>query len=70
VSDLPANKEWITHGVNGFVVSNLNANYIDEALHLDKESAGQLNKEIVLERGTLEVSKASFRKVIFEAAQK
>lgn len=70
VSDLPANKEWITHGVNGFVVSNLSGNYIEEALHIDKESAGQLNQEIVLEKGTIEVSKECFRKVIFDVAQK
>ena len=70
VSDLPANKEWITHGVNGFVVTDLSGNYIEDALNIDRESAGQLNNEIVLEKGTLEVSKASFRKVIFEAVQK
>ena len=40
LSDLPANKEWIKSGVNGLIVTDLNSNFIREAIHFDQDKLG------------------------------
>jgi len=60
VSNLPSNKEWITDGENGFIVKNLDEEYIEEMLAIDFEKAIQINKERILRDGTKEANRKKF----------
>jgi L-malate glycosyltransferase len=64
VSDLPANREWITHGENGFVANNLSENFIQEALQVNPDKAQQKNKVLIQAWATPEASSAKFQEVI------
>jgi glycosyltransferase involved in cell wall biosynthesis len=64
VSDLPANREWITHKQNGWIVSDLNANYIEEARTINTNESRTLNRELVEKSGTSEASKKQFLNAI------
>lgn len=56
VIDLPANREWIQHGVNGIIVNNIDTNFFEEALSIDFEKAVQINTEIIHQKGTKETN--------------
>lgn len=56
VIDLPANREWIQHGVNGIIVNNIETNFLEEALSIDFEKAVQINTEIIHQKGTKETN--------------
>jgi len=60
VSDLPANKEWITDRENGVIVQNLNENFLQYALELDEQRTGVLNRNIIQLQGTKEVNRKKF----------
>jgi len=51
LSDLPANKEWIKSGVNGLIVTDLNSNFIREAIHFDQDKMGSFNRNIAISEG-------------------
>jgi glycosyltransferase involved in cell wall biosynthesis len=68
LSDLPANREWVTDGVNGFIVKDVDApflNLIDDSM---LETAGKQNKSIISEKATAAVATRNFselhRKII------
>lgn len=56
VIDLPANREWIQHGVNGIIVNNIDTNFLEEALSIDFEKAAHINTEIIHQKGTKETN--------------
>lgn len=60
VSDLPSNKEWIKHTTNGFIVKNNQLDFFSDVLNLDFEKTKIINKNIVLERATIEANRAIF----------
>lgn len=60
VSDLPANKEWISNGVNGIVVLDVDSNFIDAALEIDDLVAVKMNSERIERDGTQEANKEKF----------
>lgn len=60
LSDLPANREWIEHGVNGVIVNDLKQNFIEEAMKIDPETAMNINKKIIAEHGTKEANRQKF----------
>ncbi len=60
VSDLPANREWITDGMNGLIVKDIEGDYISEALQINAENAIVLNNERVNIDGTKEANKKKF----------
>lgn len=70
LSELPANKEWVTDNVNGIIVSDLEGAYLERALLLDQQSVGQKNRDLILENGTEEVSKKNFRNLLLKAIAK
>lgn len=70
LSNLPANEEWVKTGVNGLIVKDLNANYILDTIHFDKVKMGEINREIVLNKGTAAKSKENFRDVIHKLINK
>jgi glycosyltransferase involved in cell wall biosynthesis len=65
VSDLPANREWITDGVNGLVVSN-DENIFGRLNTVDFNAACAMNKEIVTKRASREASRETFLNVYRE----
>lgn len=60
VSDLPANKEWITNNENGIIVKDLTENFLQKALDLDMQKAVRINRDIISKYGTKEVNRNKF----------
>lgn len=61
VSDLPANKEWIKNGVNGIIATDLNSDFINEALEkIDFEAVITMNKARIDQDGTKIANKEKF----------
>ena len=60
LSDLPANWEWVESGRNGLIVKHLDANFLKKALKLDQAEVAAINREIIEERGTIEVNRQKF----------
>ncbi|MBM3452299.1 MAG: glycosyltransferase family 4 protein [Bacteroidetes bacterium] len=60
VSNLPSNKEWIKEGENGFIVQDLEEEYLSEMLSFDLEKAVSLNKERIRKDGTKEANRKKF----------
>ncbi|MDQ7799258.1 MAG: glycosyltransferase [Candidatus Edwardsbacteria bacterium] len=66
VSDLPANREWISDGVNGKVVSDGESGVIDQALSIDPVAAANINREIIGRKATVGVSRGIFAGIYAE----
>jgi len=64
LSNLPANKEWVESGVNGLIVEDLNANFIQQAIDFDQEKMGEFNREVILKKGTVAISEDCFKNVL------
>jgi len=64
VSDLPANREWITHGKNGYIATDLTIDFIKEALTIDPTQAKQENTSLIQSLATPEASSVKFQSVI------
>lgn len=60
LSDLPANRQWITHLQNGFIVCDLKADYLSEALKIDLAKALQQNHNLIDAHGTMEANRNKF----------
>jgi L-malate glycosyltransferase len=60
VSNLPANKEWIEHKRNGWIVEYVNSSFFTEATQHDFQSAIEFNKQLICEHGTKEANRAKF----------
>jgi glycosyltransferase involved in cell wall biosynthesis len=60
VSNLPSNKEWIKNGENGFIVRDLEIEYLSEMLSVDLDNARNINKERILQDGTKEANRKKF----------
>jgi glycosyltransferase involved in cell wall biosynthesis len=60
VIDLPANREWIQHGVNGIIVNNIETNFLEESLSIDFDKAAQINTDIIHQKGTKETNQKLF----------
>ncbi|MBD3638449.1 MAG: glycosyltransferase family 4 protein [Crocinitomicaceae bacterium] len=63
VSDLPANKEWITDGENGIIMDDNLKNAIKKAVQLNQDAVARQNKKLILEKGTKEVNKSIFEQI-------
>lgn len=60
VSDLPANREWIDSGVNGYLVSDTKSDFLNEVDLSLWESASELNRALVQRKGTKSANRALF----------
>lgn len=61
LSDLPANREWITDGENGIIVKDYQVeNGLKRVLLLDAEKAIKMNQEIIENKATKEVNYLKF----------
>jgi len=63
VSDLPANREWITHGENGFVVSDFSDNFFEDALKINSINAVSINQELIKNKATFKANQEAFLSV-------
>jgi glycosyltransferase involved in cell wall biosynthesis len=66
VSDLPANREWISDGVNGKVVNEGENGVIDKALAIDPAAAANINREIIGRKATVAVNREIFAGIYAE----
>ncbi|HAD83169.1 MAG: hypothetical protein A2509_11055 [Candidatus Edwardsbacteria bacterium RIFOXYD12_FULL_50_11] len=66
VSDLPANREWISDGVNGKVVNEGESGVIDQALSIDPAAAANINREIIGRKATVAVNREIFAGIYAE----
>lgn len=64
VSDLPANKEWIHHTENGYVVSDLKENFLAEAMKMNSSTAIATNKAMINKTATPEACTQKFEEAI------
>jgi len=64
VSDLPANREWITHAENGFVVRDVSSNFLKDAVGCSFDQAQEKNRKMILEHGTAEASAQKIQTVL------
>ncbi len=60
LSNLPANLEWVLDGINGYIVKNLNSDFITPALDLDTDTAIPLNRKLIQMRATKTVNREKF----------
>ena len=66
VSNLPANREWISDGVNGKVVNEGESGVIDKALSIDQVAAANINREIIGQKATVAVNQKIFAGIYAE----
>ncbi len=60
VSDLPANREWITSGENGLLVNDFTTPFLAEALQLDQQRVAMKNTKLINERADAKVCREKF----------
>lgn len=60
VSDLPANREWISDNVNGIIVKDLHSDFISAALNLNAQNVRDINASIINDRASAEAAKQKF----------
>jgi glycosyltransferase involved in cell wall biosynthesis len=60
VSDLPANREWIQDGLNGWIVDPSANSFMSNRKPLDEIQARIFNSKLIEEKATKEVNRAKF----------
>lgn len=60
LSDLPANREWVTHNRNGIIVSDMDSDFFAAALQLDENAVRSQNAAIIAEHGTKAANRRKF----------
>ena len=60
VSDLPANREWITPNENGIIVKNYDEDFISKYFEIDHAKMKMINDRLIQEQATVEVNKRKF----------
>jgi len=60
VSKLPANMEWITQGINGVIVENIDSDFISEALSINYQTCVETNRKLIQERASKESQRSIF----------
>jgi len=69
VSDIPANSQWVTHGLNGVVVeiaAESLASGIEHATRLDREQIAEHNRELVARAADRHTNLSAFEKSLHE----
>lgn len=60
LSDLPSNREWISHGETGYIVNDVESDFISNAFTLDLTDAAKRNKERIAHDGTKDANRKKF----------
>jgi L-malate glycosyltransferase len=60
VSNLPANKEWVSHTKTGIIVEDIETDFFMRIDQLDADQAILLNQQKISQEGTKEVNKVKF----------
>lgn len=68
--DLPANREWVTHGKNGIIVSDINGDFLEEIHRYDISSELAANRRLIEEKASKEVCSRNFRQLIKNIIEK
>jgi glycosyltransferase involved in cell wall biosynthesis len=68
VTDLPANREWITDRSNGIVVHDVNNDFFSHALDLDAVALAKHNRALIEKNGLKSVASHRFCEVLLETA--
>jgi len=63
VSDLPANREWIEHGVNGLISTGNLSEDLTNALKMNSQSMQEVNTKIIEEKATKKANKQKFEAI-------
>jgi glycosyltransferase involved in cell wall biosynthesis len=63
VSNLSANREWITDGENGYIVKDVNEDFLSKALKIPVEQATRMNRQIIMEQATKAINKQKFTSI-------
>jgi len=60
LSNLPANNEWVKHGVNGYIINQIN-DHLFNALHsMDETAARDKNRIIIKDKASVEICRDNF----------
>lgn len=60
LSDIPANKEWVTNGENGIIVGEQEEDLFSRALLLDHVKVAAANRELISSRASKDASRKKF----------
>lgn len=60
VSDLPANREWITDEVNGWIVQATDSSFLKNRRPINEEHARAVNNRLIEQKATKEVNRTKF----------
>jgi glycosyltransferase involved in cell wall biosynthesis len=60
LSNLPSSREWISHGETGFIVEDVESDFISNAFAFDLKDASQKNKERIERDGTKDANRKKF----------
>ncbi|MDD3876473.1 MAG: glycosyltransferase [Bacteroidales bacterium] len=60
VSELPANKEWVNNGENGFLVADVDSDFLSGIFTIDIHKAASQNIDIIKKRGSTSVNREIF----------
>lgn len=60
LSNLPSSREWISHGETGFIVEDVESDFISKAFTFDLKDASQKNKERIERDGTKDANRKKF----------
>jgi glycosyltransferase involved in cell wall biosynthesis len=60
LSNLPSSREWISHGETGYIVEDVESDFISNAFAFDLKEASQKNKERIERDGTKDANRKKF----------
>ncbi len=70
VSDLPATNEWVSQGLNGFVVQDLNSDFFSAALQIESVEIGTANRAKIEAEALTEHASRRFCSALGRALEK
>lgn len=62
--DLPANREWVRHGENGIIISDVDSDFLEEIYRHDVSSRLPENRKLIEEKASKEVCSRNFTNLI------
>ena len=60
LSNLPSSIEWVSHSTTGFIVEDVQSDFISEAFEMNLSNASELNKQRIERDGTKEANRKKF----------
>jgi glycosyltransferase involved in cell wall biosynthesis len=60
LSNLPSSVEWVSHGTTGFIVKDVQSDFISGAFEMNLSNASELNKQRIERDGTKDANRKKF----------